>query len=371
MTDDVTREQVLAFRATRHQFDRSETNLLDLAALDLGIQVSNADTGATALAARLPEAPDLTELRSAWTFRGAPHLHRPDELVRLAKALWPRSDADAEARLGGMGPELRKDGFSAVEAIHLTAEVTAEALAGHRGDDDAMTKGELSTAISKELPDHLLRYCRSCKTEHVNEQLMRVSMLPGGGRIVPGPPPVRFTKLERWRAIPKKPAGTADLVRAYLRLLGPARKADVAGFLMTTAKELEPIWPDGLAGITYDGRQGWLAEEDVQDLQKADAPDVVRLLPPLDPYLQLRDRDLLVPDKAHQKEIWKVLGNPGTVLVGAEVVGTWRAKKSAKKLTVTVSPFAELTKKAAKELEVEAERLAALRGTELAKVAGV
>jgi hypothetical protein len=86
----------------------------------------------------------------------------------------------------------------------------------------------------------------------------------------------------------------------------------------------------------------------------------VRLLPPGDPYLQLRDRDLLVPDRQRQKEIWRMLGNPGVVLVGSEIAGTWRARASGKKLTLTVQPFEG--KIPAKALQAEAERLAAVRG---------
>jgi hypothetical protein len=95
-------------------------------------------------------------------------------------------------------------------------------------------------------------------------------------------------------------------------------------------------------------------------------PDVVRLLPPLDPYLQARDRDLLVPDKGNQKEVWRILGRRGAIMVDGEITGTWQAKAAGKHLDVTLNPFGEPPQAAA--IEEEAQRLAATRGLESARV---
>jgi len=53
----------------------------------------------------------------------------------------------------------------------------------------------------------------------------------------------------------------------------------------------------------------------------------VRFLPPYDPYLLDRDRDLLVPQRAAQRTVWRASGNPGVVLVDGEPVATWRSRK--------------------------------------------
>src|SRR6185312_5630213 len=108
------------------------------------------------------------------------------------------------------------------------------------------------------------------------------------------------------------------LQAAYLRFFPPATDADIAGFLGTTRAVTAPDRPAAVPAA----RRG----------------AVVRLLPPSDPYLQGRDRELLVPDPAHRKQIWTSLGAPGVVLSGVDVVGVWRPTAKARRLEVAVSP---------------------------------
>ena len=61
-------------------------------------------------------------------------------------------------------------------------------------------------------------------------------------------------------------------------------------------------------------------------------PGLVRLLGPFDLFLQARDRELVVPEQAHRKDLWRTIGRPGGVLVGQEVLGTWRPRAAGKKL---------------------------------------
>ena len=83
-----------------------------------------------------------------------------------------------------------------------------------------------------------------------------------------------------------------------------------------------------------------------------------RLLAPFDPYLQVRDRELLVPDHP-VKELWPVLGRPGAVLVDGEVAGTWRPTTKGGRLAVAVTRWRPFDQAAVDE---QAERMAAARG---------
>lgn len=89
----------------------------------------------------------------------------------------------------------------------------------------------------------------------------------------------------------------------------------------------------------------------------------MRLLPPSDPLLQGRDRDLLVPDRAHQKALWRALQSPGALLVNGEITGTWRAKLAGKRrLDVEVRPFSSLAPADRAKIGEQAQRVAAVRG---------
>jgi hypothetical protein len=144
---------------------------------------------------------------------------------------------------------------------------------------------------------------------------------------------------------------------------------EFAGYLEARRADVATAWPtDGLAEVTVEGKPRWLPEDQLDVLRSAPAPDVVRLLGPFDPFMQARDRELIVPDKSVHKLLWPVLGRPGVLFVDGEVVGIWRTKTSGKKLTITVDAFAPLPPKVWKQVEAEAERVAEARGAAEVKV---
>ncbi|MGW5363157.1 winged helix DNA-binding domain-containing protein [Actinopolymorpha pittospori] len=364
MVLDVSRTQVLAYRAAAQGLDRAVDDPAKLGVLDLGVQNSAADTARLALAARLPELPDGArdpfaddgDFTVLWSFRGAPHLHRRADLAGLARALWPHGDKDASSRLAAERKPLAAAGIAPLEAFQTAAKALRAVVTR------PMPKGEVSAEITRRLPDAYSYDCRSCKARHIYGGLFQLVGLPAGVRHEFDTSPPILVPLEGRPGIPKSGAGTSEVVRTYLRLHGPATASDAAGYLGTTRTEVTPNWPDGLTEVRVDGHRCFLPEEDLAALRDVEQPDYVRLLPPLDPYLQSRDRDVLVPDPARQKEVWKILGNPGVVFLRGEIAGTWRARASGKKrLTVTVHGFGKLAKTARARIEEEAERVARAR----------
>ena len=114
--------------------------------------------------------------------------------------------------------------------------------------------------------------------------------------------------------------------------------------------------------MTVRGERRSLLEADAAGLSDpADVSGVVRLLGPFDPFLQARDRELLVPDEARRKELWRTPTRPGAVLVGHEVRGTWRPRGSGSKLRLLAAAWDALP-----DLTEQAERLAAFRGVRYA-----
>ncbi|MGF7236392.1 MAG: DNA glycosylase AlkZ-like family protein [Frankia sp.] len=375
----VDRRQVLAYRLAAHGLSaRATSDPRALTVLDLGFQDAGGTSARVALAARLagPVPPaDLGAtgptgptgdtdpaggwggLALAWTHRGAPHLHRAADLPALAAALWPRGDADAAKRLGSAGRTAKAAGLPPEKGLRQTAEAVRAVLTG------PMTKGELSRAVTERIPAALSVECRGCGSTHVNDQLLRLAALPGGARHVPGSAPLTFVPIESWPGVPARQAGTATVVDAYLRLLGPAGPAEAAGFLGTTRSELGDAWPTDLTEISIDGsRPAWLPAGSVAALLNPPEPAAARLLPPSDPYLQARDRDLPLPDRDRQKALYRILGNPGAVLVAGEIVGLWRPKASGRRVELNITAFTPLKPAARAAVEAESERVGASRG---------
>lgn len=80
-----------------------------------------------------------------------------------------------------------------------------------------------------------------------------------------------------------------------------------------------------------------------------------------DPYTQLHDRATIVPER-RRRDVWKTIGEPGTVLADGEIAGIWRPRKKGRSLTVTVTVFGTLSKRQRELVEHEAEAVGALRG---------
>jgi hypothetical protein len=354
---ELTREQVIAYRVAAQGMLRGGSSVGELAVLDLGLQ----DTSGSArlsLDARLAEpASNPTALALAWTVRGAPYLHRRRDLDRLAAALWPLSDVDAANRLLAAAP-LHRAGLGGLEAFDLARTRLRTIVTAPMG------KGAVSTALTRATPGGLHRYCRTCRATHVFEMVLRYPTLAAGIELEPGSsPPVLVPRTDARDVSGPDTAALQELIRTYLTLLGPGTQADVADYIGARRADLAKRWPDDLVEVSVDGRPAWLPPDAVAPARRRrKAPRLTRLLGPFDPYLQARDRDLIVPDRSVQKTLWPVLGRPGVLFVDGEVVGTWRPKSGKGRLRLAVEPFAPLPPAVRREVGREAERVGAVRG---------
>ncbi|HLY33293.1 MAG TPA: crosslink repair DNA glycosylase YcaQ family protein [Jatrophihabitantaceae bacterium] len=359
----VTREQVIAYRIGAQQLDRSARSANALAVLDIGVQDFAVHPALLSFDARLAAPPKPsgigpgTSIALTWSLRGAPHLHRRRDLDALAGALWPLSEQDAAGRLNETGPSVARAGISALDQW-LTALDAMRAVVS-----TPTAKGAASTEVTRRIPKAMRHNCRACKTAHISDSAMRTVALAAGLEIEPNTyPPVLLPRPKARPVDAPDVRALRRLVIAYLTLLGPAAPADVAGYFEVRAADLKQAWPDDLTEVHVDGKKAWLPAAAADQLARARPKDVVRLLGPFDPYLQARDRDVIVPDKAAHKTLWPVLGRPGVLFVDGEVVGAWRPKASGTKLTLTVEAFAPLPESAWRRVDTEAGRVAAVRG---------
>ncbi|MGI8754731.1 MAG: DNA glycosylase AlkZ-like family protein [Acidimicrobiales bacterium] len=354
---ELTSAQVLARRVAVQGLDRPTGKVTDLAGWWLGFQDSPAGGAAEALAARLrggaADVGDLGDARrftTIWATRGAPLVLRKGDVAGFAAASTPVDAADAVHRLTGNGQMLRKAKIDPREAVRTTALALREVVTG------PTTKGEASKAVTPRLPKGYSAWCQGCDATHVGEQLMRLSGLAGGLRLVPGESPATLTPIDNWDLPPAEPLGAEDLVRAYLHLIGPATHAQAGAFFGTTGAAVRGLWPEDAVAVTVDGRKAWALDDDLDALADSPGPDLVRLLPRSDPWLLARDREVVVPDAARRKVLWPMIGWPGAVMVDGGVVAAWRTKADGSKLTVTVQAFESISRTVRAAIEDEAPR---------------
>jgi hypothetical protein len=355
----VSRSQVLAYRVAAHGLDRRRRQVDDLPVLGLGVQDTPPGSARLALSARLERVPDLSGEHSlVWSLRGAPHVHRADDLAGLARQLYPVSDTDAFKRLFDVSPALKRAGWGGLEAFAAAVGALRSVVTRPR------PKGEASAAVTAALPDEFSVDCRVCKTRHVREQVFRLATLPAGLELEPGTsPPVLRPRPSR-RAVPKRAAGTAGLVEVYLRLNGPAGPDEVAWFLQTSTPVARSVMPDGISEVRIDGRPAWIPTDRLPALRRATPRAGLRLLPPSDGLVRVDDREILVPRAEHREVVYRTLGSPGTLLVDGEIAGTWRARTKGQRIAIDVMPFGALARARRSDLDAEAARVAALRGVD-------
>ena len=358
----VDRARVIAYRvAALGLAERTADRPADLAVLDLGVQEYTPDSMRVALAART--SADLTDDRliMVWATRGAPHLHRRRDLPSLMKALWPVSDPDATARI--QSNQIKEGMKLGIAAFTATAKAFRKVVTR------SMPRGEVSTKVSALVPRELTYDCRSCQARHIAGNVWQHSGLAGAIEVESRGKEASLAPIKNLPGPPTKNDGIDWLITTYLRLLGPATPAEVAKYLGSSTAEMRKVWPDGLAEVTVDGRKTWLPADAVDDLTGAQPVSGVRFVPPMDALVQARDRDLLVPEKSRQKEVWRILGNPGVLLVDGEIAGVWRAKMSGRtRVDLTVTPFESLPPRTRKALDAEAAEVARARGASTATV---
>jgi hypothetical protein len=282
----------------------------------------------------------------------------------------------------GVEPALDKLGISLTEAVELAGAEIHEVLSGRRLAINELG-AEIATRIARRLPkrqrdiwedngpyapgqplgEGVVHFCVRILT------LQRVLCLaPRVGTQSP------FVLVDEWLGDPipdiDPELARAELLRRYLRCYGPSTRGDFASWAGVHAGDTGPWW--NLVGTELTpvefGGTSWILTEDLDALRSAPAPTGVRLLPPGDPYTQMRDRETIV-DKKYHREVWRMAGGPGTVLAGGKITGTWRSRKSGRKLALTITTFGSLPDRDRTSLQGEAGQVAALRGASSVDVA--
>lgn len=299
-TLDLDRGSVLAHRMVVQDLAEPVPDAVGSRLLSLGIQNTPAGSALIAINARTTQAPrEVTEMLSTGAplalvlaARGAPHVVSRPELPLLRAALYPLDEQEAA---------------DVDEVSSVMREIA---------DGGAISRPDLSAALNGKVSDSLRDWCERCGSRHVREGLFRKATLQAGLEIDGTAPGALFRPPDGpLPAAPDQEEARVELARRYVGAAGVARPADFAAWLGYQAADVKAAWAlltDELTRCAVDGRRGWALTSDVASLS-ADArrSDVAKLLPPSDPYL-MGDRMLVVPERAHQRQLWRAVGSPGS-----------------------------------------------------------
>lgn len=149
-----------------------------------------------------------------------------------------------------------------------------------------------------------------------------------------------------------------ELVRRYLHVYGPASSAAFAQWAGIRAEGRAAFEEsaDDLVPVATPVGDAWiLASDEPAFMTPTRASTAVRLLPSGDAWflLQGRDRELLVPEAGRRAELWTSRVWPGALLVGGEVVGTWRRAQT----TLSIGTWRRLLPTERSAVEAEAAML--------------
>ena len=385
VADRVSKGEVIAFRLGAHHLTErlGEGGLLD-AAGRCGIQNSPPGSALLALHARVRNltqeqvADAVAEEKSllqTWCMRGSPFYFPASDAPVFTTGVLPPTEEAMRHLVPGVEQALDELNMSLIETVELTGAEIGDVLSGRRLAINELG-AEIATRIARRLPkrqrdtweeegpyapgqplgEGVVHFCVRILT------LQRVvCFAPRAGNKAP------FVLVDEWlgHPIPDIDPGLAraELLRRYLRCYGPSTRGDFAAWAGIYPGDTDPWWnlvEDELTQVEFGGTS-WILTEDLDALRSAPRPKGVRLLPPRDPYTQMRDRETIV-DKKYHPEAWKTVGAPGTVLAGGKIVGTWRPRKSGRKLTITIKTFGSLPDRDKRSLDCEAEQVAPLRG---------
>jgi hypothetical protein len=262
-----------------------------------------------------------------------------------------RADGELGTQLGQQVQRLAAEkGFAPSEALEEVASATKDALANGRRLD----KNELHEEFRARVRADLMPWCRGCQSHHVAPMLWRYATVKAGARL---------DSERRYRSgQPGRTPAASEAVRRFLHFYGPAKPADFADWAGLAKPHAQRLWDEvagDLAEVRVAGSKGWLMSEDVGTLGSPPAAEGVRLIPPVDPYLQKPNRQLLAPDPELRKRLFRPVASPGAVLRQGRLTGLWRVKAKGRKAEITVEKLGRLPRG---DIEEEAQRVAELRG---------
>lgn len=391
---ELSARQIRAHRLRAHHLDQKYPfcELLAVAGT-CGLQNSPPGAWETAAFCRLKNCtlPQLhqalyqkKELLQAWSIRGVPLIFPTADSDVFLSALIAQDGEEPWIYTKGIGLALDHLGMSFSELLPLV-ESTAEYLEDHPIKSKEELDRVLAQLIAEQLPAQKQSLWNapsmygSPDRQTVGGAAVSFLLRPCSfkGLVVfgerEGISPT-FTSPLRWLGHKLVPSaqGTAELARRFLHAYGPATPRAFADWLGSTPAQAKRLWQqieEELEPVTATGKKAFILQADRKSFRRADTEESLLLLGPHDPYLDIRDRAILLEDTAAQRQVWRTVGNPGVILKGGKIIGIWKSRTQRENLSVSTTLWEPLSTPEQRELERQMEGYASFRGLTLQGIA--
>lgn len=391
---ELSARQIRAHRLRAHHLDQKYPfgELLTVAG-SCGLQNSPPGAWETAAFCRLKNCtlPQLhqalyqkKELLQAWSIRGVPLIFPTADSDVFLSALIAQEGEEPWIYTKGIGLAIDHLGMSFAELLPLV-ESAAEYLEDHTIKSKEELDRVLAQLIAEQLPAQKQSLWNAPSMYGAPDRqtvggaavsfLLRPCSFRGlvvfGEREGISP---TFTSPLRWLGHKLVPSaqGTAELARRFLHAYGPATLRAFADWLGSTPAQAKRLWQqieEELEPVTAAGKKAFILQSDRESFRCADTEEALLLLGPHDPYLDVRDRAILLEDTAAQLQVWRTVGNPGVVLKGGKIIGIWKTRTQREKLSVSTTLWEPLSTPEQRELERQMEGYASFRGLALQGIA--
>lgn len=390
---ELSARQIRAHRLRAHHLDQKYPfgELLTVAG-SCGLQNSPPGAWETAAFCRLKNCtlPQLhqalyqkKELLQAWSIRGVPLIFPTADSDVFLSALIAQEGEEPWIYTKGIGLALDHLGMSFAELLPLV-ESTAEYLEDHTIKGKEELDRVLAQLIAEQLPAQKQSLWNAPSMYGAPDRqtvggaavsfLLRPCSFKGlvvfGEREGISP---TFTSPLRWLGHKLVPSAQgAELARRFLHAYGPATPRAFADWLGSTPAQAKRLWQqieEELEPVTAAGKKAFILQSDRESFRCADTEEALLLLGPHDPYLDIRDRAILLEDTAAQRQVWRTVGNPGVILKGGKIIGIWKTRTQRENLSVTTTLWEPLSAPEQRELERQIEGYASFRGLALQGIA--
>lgn len=378
----VLSEQVRRFRLHSHHLDTESSLSLNEAAGICGLQNSPPGAWETAMFQRtcctkeelhyaLYQEKDLLQ---AWSLRGLPGIFPASDSDMYLSALCPKGEEPWIYTRGiTLALDYMKMTFDEVFTIlkYVLPRLHKEYIVSKSCLDETLAEWMLpyltqDQQLRWKSPSLYGTHSRQSVGGAVVSFLLRPASLMG--KVVftqrEGVNPV-FTSYENWIGHPitiRKDA-VERLVRTYVHAYGPTTPALFANWVGCSGKQARRMWKtieEELMPVQVEGRRAFLLSADEKTLIKEQPLERdLLLLGGHDPYLDQRDRDILLPKKSLHKQIWQMVSNPGAVVYKGEIIGKWTCHVKGSGLDIDICLWSHLEQE--KRIPALAEAYASFR----------